>query len=175
MKRMGIFILSVGFLLSGCTSEVDTPEIRLERAREVAQLEIANGALDDALNLGADIALAASADALDQELGRPATEEEREQVRNIFRKALAKFITPETWLKVSAAVYAQHLTPTELKALAAFYRTSTGSKLLVLQAEITAELGDAAEAIFVKNEMAFAEHVDKALAETFPEIGQEQK
>jgi hypothetical protein len=46
---------------------------------------------------------------------------------------------------------------------------------LALQEELTAELGDAAEAIFVKNETAFAEHVDKALAETFPEIGQEQK
>ncbi|NOR15870.1 MAG: hypothetical protein GQ544_09205, partial [Candidatus Aminicenantes bacterium] len=52
---------------------------------------------------------------------------------------------------------------------------ATGSKLLTLQAEITAELGDAAEAIVVKNEKAFAENVDKALADTFPEFGQERK
>lgn len=175
MKRMIFIILAVGFVISGCTSEVDTPEIRLARALEVAQLEITNGALDDALNLGADIALTASADALDRELGRAATSEELEQVRSIFRKALAEFITPEAWVEVSAKVYAQHLTAAELKDLTAFYTTPTGSKLLGLQAEITTELGDAAEAIFIKNELAFAERVDKALAETFPEIGQEKK
>lgn len=175
MKRMLLFVLFVGFMLSGCTSEIDTPEIRLELAREVAQLEIMNGALDDALNLGADIALSASADALDKELGRAATSEEREKVRSIFRKALAEFITPEAWVEVSAKVYAQHLTPAELKDLTAFYKTSTGSKLLSLQEELTAELGDAAEAIFVENEIAFAEKVDKALAQTFPELGQEKE
>lgn len=175
MKRMIFIILAVGFVLSGCTSEVDTPELRLERAREVANLEITHGALDDALNLGADIAMAASADALDEELGRQATKDEQEQVHSIFRKALAEFITPEAWVEVSAKVYAQHLTPAELKDVTAFYNTSTGSKLLGLQAEITAKLGDAAEAIFIKNEKAFAEYVDKVLAETFPEIGQEKK
>jgi hypothetical protein len=68
-------------------------------------------------------------------------------------------------------VYARHLTPAELDDLAAFYRTATGGKLLSIQADLTDELGDAAEAIVVENEMAFAERVDEALAAAFAELG----
>jgi hypothetical protein len=92
-------------------------------------------------------------------------------VRGIFRDALAEFLTPDVWVEASAAVYAEHLTAAELDDLAAFYRTSTGSKLLSLQEELTNQLGNAAEAIVVQNEAAFAERVDAALAEAFPEMG----
>ena len=146
-----IALLSVG----ACTQLADTPELRLEKAREVAQLEVENGALDDALNLGADIAMAASLDALTGELGRVVTAEEQSRVRSIFRQALAEF-----------------LTPAELDDLARFYRSPAGTKILSLQAELTADLGDAAEQIVVENEMAFAEAIDAALAEQFPELAQ---
>jgi len=92
-------------------------------------------------------------------------------VRGIFRDALAEFLTPEVWIEQSAAVYARHLTPAELDDLAPFYRTATGGKLLSIQADLTDELGDAAEAIVVENEMAFAERVDEALAAAFAELG----
>jgi len=163
-----IALLSVG----ACTQLADTPELRLEKARVVAQLEVANGALDDALNLGADIAMAASLDALVAELGRVVTAEEQSRVRSIFRQALAEFLTPATWEEASAAVYAQHLTPAELEDLARFYRSPAGTKILSLQEELTSELGDAAEQIVVENQMAFAESVDAALAEEFPELAQ---
>lgn len=172
MTRMQMGVLAIGLVLGGCAAPVaDTPEARLEQAREVAQIEVDGGALADALELGADIAWNASAYALEEELGRPVTDEERGQVRGIFRTALAAFLTPEAWVEASAAVYAAHLTVAELDDLARFYRTSTGSKLLSLQEELTSELGDAAEAIVAENEAAFAAGVDEALAEAFPEIG----
>jgi len=171
MTRIRIGLLSAALLLGACAQPADTPEARLEKAREVAQLEVDGGALADALNLGADIAWTASADALAMELGRPVTEEEEGRVRGIFRDALAEFLTPEAWVQTSAAVYAEQLTTPELHELAAFYRTATGSKLLSLQEELTNQLGDAAEAIVVENQTAFAERVDAALAEAFPEIG----
>ncbi len=157
---------------SACGQMADTPELRLEKAREVAQLEVQGGALDEALNLGADIAMAASLDALVAQLGREATTAEQTRVRDIFRDALAEFLTPATWVDASATVYARHLTPSELDDLANFYRTTTGSKILSLQEEMTTELGDAAEQIVVENELAFAESVDAALAEAFPELAQ---
>ena len=42
----------------------DTPELRQEKALEVARLEVEKGGLDEALDSGADYALAASLDAL---------------------------------------------------------------------------------------------------------------
>jgi hypothetical protein len=172
MTRTQIGVLAAALVLGACAPPVeDTPEASLERAREVAQIEVDGGALADALNLGADIAWTASADAMAMELGRPVTLEEQDRVRGIFRDALAEFLTPEAWIEASAEVYARHLTPAELDDLIAFYRTSTGGKLLSIQADLTDELGDAAEAIVVENEMAFAERVDEALAEAFPEIG----
>ena len=172
MKRMRNGTLVGAILLAACTQQVaDTPEARLEKARDVAQIEVDGGALADALNLGADIAFAASADALEMELGRAATEEEQDRVRGVFRDALAQFLTPEAWVEASAAVYAEHLTAAELDDLARFYRTATGSKLLSIQEELTTQLGDAAEAIVVENEAAFAARVDEALVEAFPEIG----
>ena len=171
MTRIRVMAAAGVLLLSACAQPADTPELRLERARQVARLEIEGGALDDALNVGADIALAAAGDALERELGRPVTDEERERVHGIFREALAEFLTPEVWVEQSAVVYARHLTPAELNELAAFYGTSTGSKLLSMQADLTHELGDAAEAIVVENEMAFAGRVDEALAAAFPELG----
>ncbi|KPK09114.1 MAG: hypothetical protein AMS20_00985 [Gemmatimonas sp. SG8_28] len=172
MTRMRVGILATVLVLCGCAAPVaDTPEARLEQARDVAQLEVDGGALNDALNLGADIAWTASADALAMELGRPVTEQEEAQVRGIFRDALAEFLTPEAWVEASAAVYADQLTAAELDDLARFYRTATGTKLLSIQEQLTTRLGDAAEAIVVANEAAFAARVDEALAEAFPEIG----
>jgi hypothetical protein len=170
MKHIQMTAAAVLLCLAACSQPADTPELRLERAREVAQLEVEGGALDDALNTGADIALAAAGAAFEAQLGRPATEDERKRLRGIFRDALAEFLTAEVWVEQSAAVYARLLTPAELAELAAFYRTSTGTRLLSIQAELTAELGDAAEAIVVENEQAFAERVDSTLATEFPEL-----
>lgn len=171
MTRIGIGAAVGAIVLAACAQPADTPEARLAQAREVAQIEVDGGALADALNLGAAIAWTASAEALAMELGRPVTEPEEERVRGILRDALAEFLTSEAWVEASAAVYAEHLTPAELEELAAFYRTGTGTKLLSIQAALTDQLGDAAEAIVVQNEMAFATRVDEALAEAFPELG----
>ena len=67
----------------------------------------------------------------------------------------------------------RHLTPAELEDIAAFYRSSTGTKLMGLQSEISSDLGDAAEAILGERGDEFARLVDTALADEFPELKQE--
>jgi hypothetical protein len=148
----------------------DTPELRQEKALEVARLEVEKGGLDEALDSGADYALAASLDALAGELGREPTEDEAARVRAVLRSALAEVLTAERWQRAAAAVYAGHLTPAELEALAAFYRSPTGTRLLGLQSEISSDLGDAAEEILGQGEDEFARLVDEGLAEEFPEL-----
>jgi hypothetical protein len=175
MKKMGMIVLAAVIALAGCAPQKDTPELRLERAKEVAALEAQHGAADGALDRAANIALAASLGTLGEELGRPTTEADKERLHGILREALAEFITQEAWIKVESAVYARHLTAAELGKLAAFYRTSAGGRLLTVQSALTTEMGEAAEKLFAENREAFAKHVEAAVIKAYPEIGQEIK
>jgi hypothetical protein len=157
----------------GVPAPPDTPELRQEKAVDVARLEVEKGGLDEALDTGADFALATSLDTLAAQLGREPTDAEANRVRAILRSALAEVLTAERWQQASAAVYARHLAPAELEAIAAFYRSPTGTRLLGLQSEISNDLGDAAEEILGQGEDEFARLVDAALANEFPDLKQE--
>ena len=151
----------------------DTPELRREKALEVARLEVQKGGLDEALDSGADFALAASLSTLAAQLGREPTDSEADRVRAILRSALAEVLTAERWQPAAAAVYARHLTPAELEDVAAFYRSPAGTRILGLQAELSRDLGDAAEEILGQNQDVFARLVDDSLASEFPELAAE--
>lgn len=174
-KEMILTTVLVAALAAACSAPAppDTPELRQEKALEVARLEIEKGGLDEALDSGADFALAASLDALATQLGREPSEAEADRVRAILRSALAEILTAETWQQASAAVYARHLTPAELEDIAAFYRSPTGTTLLGLQSRLSADLGDAAEEILGEGQNEFARLVDEALAGEFPELSAE--
>ena len=174
-RNRAVMAVLAAALAAACAAPAppDTPEQRQEKALEVAGLEVEKGGLDEALDTGADFALAASLDTLAAQLGREPTDAEADRVRAILRGALAEVLTAERWQQAAASVYARHLTPAELEDIAAFYRSSTGTKLMGLQSEISSDLGDAAEAILGERGDEFARLVDTALADEFPELKQE--
>jgi len=170
MKGIVTIVMVALLALAGCAPEKDTPELRLKRAEEVAALEVEHGAFDSALDRGANIALSASIVTLGEQLGRPTTEADKELLRGILREALAEFMTKEAWMKVESAVYARHLTASELGDLAAFYRTASGSKLLTVQSDLATEVSDAAEKLFAENRESYVKRVGEAVDKAFPEI-----
>jgi hypothetical protein len=173
MKGIVTIVMVTMVALAGCAPEKDTPELRLKRAEEVAALEVEHGAFDSALDRGANIALSASLITLGEELKRPTTEADKERLQGILREALAGFMTKEAWIKVESAVYARHLTVSELDDLAAFYRSASGSKLLTVQSALTTEMSEEAEKIFAENRESFAKRVGEAVNKAFPEIAPE--
>jgi hypothetical protein len=173
MKGIVTIVMVTMVALAGCAPEKDTPELRLKRAEEVAALEVEHGAFDSALDRGANIALSASLVTLGEELKRPTTEADKERLQGILREALAGFMTKEAWIKVESAVYARHLTVSELDDLAAFYRSASGSKLLTVQSALTTEMSEEAEKIFAENRESFAKRVGEAVNKAFPEIAPE--
>ena len=173
MKRIGMIAMVAVLTLAGCTSQKDTPELRLARATEVATIEFEHGVFDNAVDRAANIALSASIVTLGEELKRPTTEADKERLQGILREALAGFMTKEAWIKVESAVYARHLTVSELDDLAAFYRSASGSKLLTVQSALTTEMSEEAEKIFAENRESFAKRVGEAVNKAFPEIAPE--
>jgi hypothetical protein len=173
-KRTWMIALAAVLLLGGCAAPKDTPELRLARATELTKLEVEGGAFDNALNRGANIALAASIKTLEEELGRPATDAERDRLHGILREALGEFLTPDTWINVASKVYANNLTVAELDDLTAFYKTSAGRKLMGLQTNLAAEMGQETEALFAVHRDDFVKRVDEAVVKAFPDVARER-
>ena len=172
MKRIGMIAMVAVLTFAGCASQKDTPELRLERAKEVAAIEFEHGVFDSAVDRGANIALSASIVTLGEELKRPTTEADKDRLRGILRGALAEFMTKEAWMKVESEAYASHLTAAELADLAKFYRTSTGSRLLTVQSDLTTEMSEAADKLFAENRDSFAKRVEEEVVKAFPELAQ---
>lgn len=168
--RTGMIVLAALLVLGGCAAPKDTPELREGLAREIAGLDVLGGAYENARTRATNITYAASISALEEEMGRPATEAEKEQLRGILSAALGAFITPEAWISLASSVYAKHLTAPELRKLAAFYKTPAGSRLLALQGTFAAEMGEAAEALFAENRDSFVKRVDEAVVKAFPDV-----
>jgi hypothetical protein len=159
------------FLLAGGISASEPDAAGLEAARQAAQLELESGALEQALDEGANIALSASQGALESDLGRGLTEREAAQVRGVLRRALADILTPEVWIEQSSRAYARHLSAGHLEDLVAFYRSESGQAVLKIQGPLAGELSSAADALLGAQQEAFAERVDAELAEMFPDYG----
>lgn len=154
----------------GPASLPDTPDLRLEKARELVRMEIEGGALDETLDLGADLAFAASVDALEAELDRELTTDEEVRVRRVMRDALAEIVTEPAWSEAVAEVYARHFTPAEMQAAIEFYSSPTGMRVLALQGTLHSEVGDATEAILEAQLETYIDTVDAGIAAEFPEV-----
>jgi len=172
MKGIVTIVMVALLALAGCAPEKDTPELRFQRAEEVAALEVEHGVFDGALDRGANIALSESLGALGEQLGRPTTETDKERLFGILREALAEFMTKEAWMKVESGVYAAHLTASELGDLAAFYKTASGSKLLTVQSALMTEMSEAAGKLFAENRESFEKRVAEAVDKAYPELTQ---
>ncbi|MBT8059157.1 MAG: DUF2059 domain-containing protein [Xanthomonadales bacterium] len=169
MKRLLLLMLLLASI-NGLNASESNQDLH-EAARQAAQLELANGALEQALDEGAEIAVSASLGALENDLGRLLSDAEKAQVSDVFRRALASILTAEVWIDRSAAVYASHLSVEQLNDLVAFYRSESGQAVLGIQASLARDLSAAADALLDENQHGFAEQVDTELAELFPGYG----
>ncbi len=170
-----VAMLAVVGLALGCAAPppADSPEVRLELAQQIAQLESAGGALEQTLNLGTALALEPSLVSLGEDLGRETTAEDEAAVEKLLRAALAEVLTAERFEAAVAAVYAEHFTTVELTAILEFYETPAGARVLELQDTLTTEIGDATEAILDENLEAFIGHIDERLLALYPEFSEE--
>ena len=170
-----LFFAGTILALTACsqTAEIpDTPELRLEQARALTALEVESGALDDMLDEGAALARDATADLLMLELEREPTAEDLAEVESIMRAALAEFLTAELWQETVAAVYAENFTAAELQETVAFYGSPTGQKILSHGRALDQAVGEAVESVLDVYSDEFADRVDAALAERFPEFAE---
>ena len=178
MIRKIVILVSITWVLVGilaCSQPApleDTPENRLEQARALTALEVEAGALDDMLDEGAALAREATADMLMLELEREPSEEDLATLESVMRAGLAEFLTAELWQEIVAEVYAKNFTAAELQETVAFYGSPTGRKILGVGQALDQAVGEAVEAALEVHRDEFAERVDTALAERFPEFAE---
>jgi len=170
-----ISIVVAALIFVACAQPVsieDSPEARLEQARALTAVEVESGALDEMLDEGAALAREATADMLMLELEREPSEEDLAQLEAVMRAGLAEFLTADLWQEAVAKVYVENLTAAELQATREFYLSPTGQKILSLQRSLDTEIGDAVEAVLAVHSDEFANRIDSALAEKFPEFAE---
>jgi hypothetical protein len=167
-------------LCSGCSrpapAPADTPEIRAQIARNLAEMELDAGSLEQTLNLGAELALDTSSATLEHDIGRELTADEREAVRRVLHDTLAVIVTADAFSTAVAEAYASQFSAPELESIADFFSSASGAKLLRAQAQLAATVGSATEALVERNLEHFVVSVDQGLAAEFAELktGEEQ-
>lgn len=171
MKKLPYIVALITILSGVCATSASENEAALGVARQAANLELQAGALDMALEEGAETALIGSQTALESALGRNLTAEETAKVKNVFRQALSQLLSPHTWVETTAKVYVRHLSEDELRDLLHFYESDTGQKVLGAQRDLSHDLGDTAERLLDEYQEEFATEVDTRLEKMFPEYG----
>ena len=176
-KKIAILAPIIGALvgMGACAQPApleDTPENRLEQARALTAIEVEAGALDGMLDEGAALAREATADMLMIELEREPSEEDLATLEAVMRAGLAEFLTAELWQEIVAEVYAKNFTAAELQETVAFYGSPTGRKILGVGQALDQAVGEAVDAALEVHRDEFAERVDTALAETYPELAE---
>ncbi len=177
MRMRSLLMAVVGVaglaMMIACAAPVppDTPELRIEKAGELAALELNDGGgYEETLDLGASFAGDATSDALVLELGRELTDEEELQVRAVMRNALAEVLTPEEWQRAAAGIYAANFTVAELDAAIDFYTSPVGAKVLGLQNTLDQQMGDAVDIVIDARLDELTAKIDGGLAELFPDL-----
>ena len=178
LHHQGLFVVAFALcLVSGCAPSADlpdTPELRLEKARIIAQMERDGGGFEETLDRGAAVGLESTSDALTLALERELTADEKDRVRAVMRGALAEVLTVDAWEDALVQVYAAHFTPNELQATIDFFSSPAGRKIIETQGTIDAETGDAVDEIIESRLDDFIQRVDADLAAAFPELAEEQ-
>jgi hypothetical protein len=173
MRLIGT-VAVMGLLACAPQAPPDTPELRMERARALAEMELgAGGSYQKTLDLGASLAAGATADALTVELGRELSDEEASSVHGVMRAAIAEVLPPERWASAAAEIYAAHFSVAELDQAMTFYSSPVGAKIMSLQGTLDDEMGTAVEAIIDVELDTVIGAVDRGLAELFPELAEE--
>lgn len=152
----------------------DTPELRLEKARALAALQVGEGggSYEETLDRGAALALEATTDALTIELGRELSDQEALEVEAVMRGAIAEALTPERWAAAATDVYAAHFSAADLQAALDFYSSPVGIRILGLQATVDQQMADAVEDIVVADLEVVTAAIDAGIGELFPELAE---
>jgi len=106
------------------------------------------------------------------ELEREPSEEDLATLEAVMRAGLAEFLTAELWQEIVAEVYAKNFTAAELQETVAFYGSPTGRKILGVGQALDQAVGEAVDAALEVHRDEFAERVDTALAEKYPELAE---
>jgi hypothetical protein len=147
-----------------------SPQGRPTQANTIAHHALEGGSLSEALEKGAALGEAYSLETLKVELGRELSDAERETVRGIMRDALGEVLTPELWSETLISVCTEYFTAGELHEINEFFQSSTGSKFLSIESQLSDAVNDQADAVFEQNIDAFIARVDEGLGQAFPEL-----
>jgi len=167
---VGLFGLLAVTSCAPSTDLPDTPELRLEKAMEIVQLERRAGAYEKTLDRGASYALQAAAGPLTLQLERELSADERERAKTVMRRVLAEFLAVDAWENAIGQVYAAHFTPAEMQAAIEFFSSPVGAKIIELQGTIDQQTADAVEEIIGSRIQDFIGRIDEELAREFPEL-----
>jgi hypothetical protein len=106
------------------------------------------------------------------ELEREPSGEDLAQLEAVMRTGLAEFLTAEVWQETVAQVYVENFTAAELQATREFYLSPAGQKILSLQRSLDDQIGEAVDTVLEVYRDEFADRIDAALAERFPEFAE---
>jgi len=163
-------VVAMSIVAAACAGQVsapDTPENRLEVAVALATMFAEAGAVDRALSEGAELATESTIPALELDLGRALTDEEKVRLGEIMRGVLGEFLTEDQWVETVGDVLADHFTVGEIDALTKFYKSPAGVRFMELEATLTRDIDDRVGDAFDERFDAFAARVDEELSRSF--------
>jgi hypothetical protein len=174
-SRIVVLALPVLFLSCAVPPEApDTPEARSEAATTLARVLVAGGSWDNALSDGAEVAQGYTVQAIEVELERELTEEERARVQEILRSVIAEFVTADVWEETLSTVCAENFTASEMKSITAFLESPAGAKLLELGDDLALEINGRVDAMFEDRLDEFVDRVDEELDQAFEGLAEEE-
>jgi hypothetical protein len=167
---LGIGVVAMSVLALACggaASAPDTPENRLKSATVLAMMFEEAGSVDRARDEGAALATESTIPALELELGRSLTDEEKARVSEIMRGVLDDFLTDDDWIMTVAEVLAEEFAVADLDAIVEFFKSPTGIRFLEVEGAVSKAIDDRLGETFDKRFDAFAARVDEELSAAF--------
>jgi hypothetical protein len=163
-------VLSMLVLILAACSGADqvTEDDRAGLARTLAGVFVDGGSYDRILDEGAELAESYSVDAMQLELGRTLSDDERAAVRQILHDVLGEFLPQTRMEQILTNVCERNFTAAQLGATIDYFRSPAGVRFLEIQATLAAEIDEQVMAVLGADEDAFADRVDAALAAEFP-------
>jgi hypothetical protein len=168
-------VLSVLLLtLAACAGSAQVAEDdRAALARTLAGVFVDGGSYARILDEGAELAESYSVDAIEFELGRTVSDDERARVRQILHDVLAEFLTQTRMEQILTDVCERNFTAAQLDATINYFRSPAGVRFLEIEATLAREIDEQVMALLGADEDAFVGRVDQALAVEFPGLDDE--
>jgi hypothetical protein len=171
---IGVAAMSVlALACAGPASAPDTPDNRLKSATVLAMMFEEAGAVDRARDEGADLATEATIPALELELGRTLTDEEKARVSEIMLGVLEDFLTEDDWVVTVAEILAEEFSVAELDSVIEFFKSPVGMRFLEVEGAVSKKIDDRIGDTLDNRFDAFVLRVDEELAMAFEGLAEE--